>query len=282
MNPIPMRRAALRPPSKTHGGKAYLCVAHAEAILSAAPGFVPETVVDAFGGGGSFLLNADGAHHAVYNDLDPKKYNLFRVLRDRFEEFYESVCRVPYDLGVWRGAVAADTGWYPPPDRSPCVQGAVNFVVRSRMSRGGLGKAFGVSSRLRGGQNEYVNAWMTARAQLPRIAARVKDWGLYNRPAAELLRLFDEPDTLVYLDPPYLPATRTVPKAYEFEMTAAEHADLLDFVRGMQAVVAICGYRSPLYDDHLRAWRRFDWPVKNNAGQGRVKQDRVECLWVNR
>ena len=45
--------------------------------------------------------------------------------------------------------------------------------------------------------------------------------------------------------------------------------------------VAICGYHSALYDAQLAAWRLYEWRVKNNAGQGRVKQDRVECLWLN-
>jgi DNA adenine methylase len=39
-----------------------------------------------------------------------------------------------------------------------------------------------------------------------------------NRPAVDVIRLYDSPKTLFYCDPPYLHATRGDAKAYGFEM----------------------------------------------------------------
>ena len=42
------------------------------------------------------------------------------------------------------------------------------------------------------------------------------------------------------------------------------------------------GYRNDLYDAALAGWRRVEVKVKNHSGSGKVKQDRVECIWINR
>src|SRR6202012_4592157 len=85
---------------------------------------------------------------------------------------------------------------------------AIGFLVRNRFSRGGLGKAFAWSERLRGGQPGDVNAWDTIRAEMPAIAERVKDVVLHCEGATEVIGRYDGPDTLHYVDPPYLHETR--------------------------------------------------------------------------
>ena len=74
---------APRPPVKWHGGKRYL----AAKIIAHFPDH--RVYVEPFGGGASVLLNKRPVEVEVYNDLDGRIVRLFRVLRDRGQEFAE-------------------------------------------------------------------------------------------------------------------------------------------------------------------------------------------------
>ena len=43
----------------------------------------------------------------------------------------------------------------------------------------------------------------------------------------------------------------------------------------------ISGYRNVEYDRWLKDWRRFDFEMPNNSGQGKSKQRRTESFWIN-
>lgn len=48
-----------------------------------------------------------------------------------------------------------------------------------------------------------------------------------HKPALDLIREFDSPDSFFYLDPPYLLNTRSA-KQYQHEMTEEDHIQLLE------------------------------------------------------
>src|SRR4029079_17631165 len=98
-------------------------------------------------GGLSVLLNKPRAPREVVADIDADLINLYRVLaRVEFGEFLDLVRQLPYDKSMF--AEAKD--WLDP--GQPVVRRAAGFLVRSRFSRGGLGRDFAWSDRLRGGQ----------------------------------------------------------------------------------------------------------------------------------
>lgn len=87
--------------------------------------------------------------------------------------------------------------------------------------------------------------------------------------------LLDEPDTLIYADPPYLMETRKGGALYDFEMDVAAHERLLNILADARCMVMISGYRSPLYDWQLRQFTRIDYQA--NTRRGLV----AESLWMN-
>jgi DNA adenine methylase len=157
---------------------------------------------------------------------------------------------------------------------------AVSFIVKNRFSRGGLGKDFAWSDRLRGGQPGDVNAWQTIVNELPAIAARLDRVTMLVQPAREVIEHADD-ETLIYADPPYLHETRTTKKAYDHEMTRADHEALLAALVKSPAMVFLSGYKNDLYDSALAGWTRHEFEIANHSGQGKSKQRRVECLWTN-
>lgn len=160
------------------------------------------------------------------------------------------------------------------------LQRAVDFVVRNRMSRGGLGKDFAWSERLRGGQPGDRNGWETALDQLPAVRERIRHVEFRHGAALDLLAELDGPDVLFYLDPPYLPAVRTAKAIYgDCEMTAEDHRQLLRRAIQLEGQVFLSGYRSALYEEALAGWSRDEFGMPNHSGQGRTKNRRIECLW---
>ena len=80
----------LRPPLKTHGGKAYL----ARRIVAKFP--LQSTYVEPFVGGASVLLNKPPAAREVAGDLDPDLIHFWRALQDPSGALRAMAEQVPY------------------------------------------------------------------------------------------------------------------------------------------------------------------------------------------
>jgi DNA adenine methylase len=259
----------LLPATKTHGGKRYL----ARRIIP----LLPEAgvFIEPYAGGLCVLLNRSPGPVEVANDRHASLIGFYRVLRDRTEEFLGRVTPLEYDAATFAWSLR------PAGPGEDELDAAVRFLVNNRFSRGGLGKDFAWSGRLRGGQPGDRNDWQKAvRFVLPRVARRLARVELLNRDGVEVIEEFDGPGTLTYCDPPYPYETRTAREVYDHEMDAADHARLLDVVRRCRGAIAISGYACPLYDDALRGWDRHEFPMPNHSGQGKVKQPRTEVLWL--
>lgn len=273
----------LRSPLKWHGGKSYL----ARRIIARLPEH--ETYVEPFIGGGSVLLNKPPAAREVAGDLnagliqfwydlqqDKKDPARYPFNGDSLEFLPDLVDLLGYNEGVF---LSAKEGRYA--EARPRFGPSLDFLIRNRFSRGGLGKDFAWSDRLRGGQPGDANAWETIKGELPAIVERVRRVEFHCCDAVQLIRSNDSIGTLFYCDPPYLSETRTVKKAYQHEMTRDDHAALLGALKACRGMVFLSGYRNPIYDEVLAGWKRIDFEIANHSGQGKTKQRRVECLWTN-
>jgi DNA adenine methylase len=279
--------AKLREAIKWHGGKRYV----AEMVVSLMPRHL--NYVEPFFGGGKVLFARDPADERLWlpgykgvsevvNDINGDLMNFWRVLRgpDSFEAFRRAVEATPFAGPAYEEACDLLGG----PGGNE-VERAWAFFVACRQSHSGRMDAFtGITKRrLRRGMNNEVSAWLSSIEGLPAIHARlVRVLILSPQPALDVIAKFDGPETLFYLDPPYMPSTRTSPDVYPDEMSAADHEALLDVVTRARGKFIISGYACPLYDDALDAWERVDKPTSNHSGTGRVKQQRVEVLWVKR
>lgn len=268
----------LRPPTKWHGGKYYL-----------APKIVPlfgphHTYVEPFGGAASVLLNKPRSPIEVYNDVDWRITRLFRVLRDDPGELRRRLELTPYSeiefvlAGQGYGDLAGQ-------DCDDEVELARRDLVLWRFSLRGEGKAFSYTlGRVRQGMADVVSGFKSfVDAELPRIAERLRTVQMFCRPALEVIRKYDGPDTLVYCDPPYLHSTRSEGSrnVYNFEMSEADHRGLAAELNATKSRVVLSGYPSELYDDLYRGWRMEEFVVSNNAAKGKRKARMRERIWMN-
>lgn len=263
----------MRSPLKRFGGKAYL----ARRIIARFPEH--STYVEPFVGGAAVLLNKTPAAREVVGDLDAGLVNVWATLQERPHEFVARLAATGYARETFDAAAGILARGGTDSDR---VDRAVAYVIRNRMSRGGMAKGFAWSDRLRGGQPGELNSWDTIRAALPAIAYRIRRVEIHCCDAVQLIETNDSPDALIYCDPPYLHATRTHRKAYAHEMTDGDHRQLLEALLGCEGKVFISGYACELYDDLLAGWTRHQWDLPNHSGQGKKKNRRTEVLWENR
>jgi DNA adenine methylase len=268
--------AALAPPLKWHGGKTYL----ASRIVALMPRHVH--YVEPFAGGLAVLLAKDPAGVSeVVNDLHRDLTGFWRVLQDpeAFGRFHRLVEAVPFSEAEWQDAARAGRGR---PDADP-VRRAVWFFVHCRQSLAGRMDAFAPlsRSRTRRGMNEQASAWLSAVDGLPAVHARLRRVAVLCRPALEVIRSQDGPETLFYCDPPYLHETRTARGVYGHEMTGADHRELLDVLCRCRGKVVLSGYPSRPYEQALAGWQRRTFDVPNNAAGGAAKGRETEVVWCN-
>ncbi len=256
-----------RPIVRYHGGKWKM----AHWILRHLPQH--RVYVEPFGGGGSVLLQKPRSYAEVYNDLDGEIVNLFRVARDHGEALATLCELTPFAREEFAAAYQ--------PSVNPLEQ-ARRTVVRAYMGFGSAG-AIGQPTGFRANSNRSgttpARDWMNWPDALRAVVQRLRGVVVENRDAIDVMRAHDGPQTVHYVDPPYVHSTRalrTRAPAYRHEMTDADHIDLAAGLRALKGRVLLSGYRCALYGHLYADWQRVD--VAAHADGAR---DRVESLWLS-
>lgn len=258
-----------------HGGKWRL----APWIIEYLP---PHRVyVEPFGGGGSVLMRKPRAHGEVYNDLDGDIVNVFRVLRDPegAQQLAELLELTPFARAEFEAAYEEATD---------SVERARRTLVRSMMGFGtsGLrGHCTGFRGRTYSRNVTGARDWVNFSACVPSWRERLQGVTIEQRDAFDLIPIHDGPETLHYLDPPYLAETRTSirgrsyadgKRAYAHEMSDADHARLLELARGLSGMAVLSAYPADLYRQMLPDWYCIE---RDTIADG--ARQRRECLWLN-
>lgn len=231
-----------------------------------------------YSGSAAVLLNREPSPVETYNDIDGEVVNFFRVLRDQKYALIEAIGLTPFSREEFFRAIETD---------GQCLSNlerARRFFVRARQVRTGLaqtaslGRWANCKNTSRAGMSGVVSRWLGSVESLPEIAERLLRVQIENRPALEVILLYDDAETLFYCDPPYPHEARGDAKAYGFEMTNRQHTELARTLASAKGKVAISGYRCDLMNSLYKNWRRFDAPAKQCHS---IKKPRREALWVN-
>ncbi|MDW8466833.1 MAG: DNA adenine methylase [Chloroherpetonaceae bacterium] len=232
-----------------------------------------------FGGSAAVLLNREPSPIETYNDIDGEVVNFFRVLRDEPDRLMRTIALTPFSREEF--AIACEVDPYLDP-----VERARRFYVRARQVRTGLaqsatlGRWANCKKTSRSGMAGAVSRWLGAIDDLPDIALRLLRVQIENRPAIEVIRLYDSTDTLFYCDPPYIHETRGDTNAYAYEMSDEEHCRLASALNSVQGLVAVSGYECELMEKLYPPpkWHKTIAPSKTIHT---TKDKRTEVLWTN-
>jgi DNA adenine methylase len=215
----------------------------------------------------------------TYNDIDGEVVNFFRVLREEKEYLIEKIALTPFSREEFKIACELE------PDLT-AVERARRFYVRARQVRTGLaqtaslGRWANCKNTSRSGMSGVVSRWLGGVQQLDFIAERLLRVQIENRPAVELIKLYDSSDTFFYCDPPYIHETRGDTSSYGFEMNDDQHRELAETLNSIEGKVAISNYDCGLMDELFPSgkWKKLYSPEKTIHS---TKDKRQEVLWVN-
>ncbi len=232
-----------------------------------------------FAGSAAVLLNRPPSPIETYNDLDGEVVNFFRVLRDRGSEIEKAIALTPFSREEFAIACKLD------PDVAD-VERARRFYIRARQVRTGLaqtatiGRWANCKNTSRAGMSGVISRWLGGVEQLDTICQRLLRVQIENRPATDVVKLYDSPRTLFYCDPPYVHDTRGDSNAYKYEMTDEQHKELADTLNSAKGQVAFSNYDCDLLADlyPARRWHKtYGQPRTNHSTKGK----RIEVLWTN-
>jgi DNA adenine methylase len=232
-----------------------------------------------FAGSAAVLLNREPAPVETYNDVDGEVVNFFKCLRDERDELISKIALTPFSREEFKIACKLDPAL-------PSLERARRFYVRARQVRTGLAQTASVGrwanckNTSRAGMSGVVSRWLGGVEALSAIAERLIRVQIENRPAIELIRLYDSPETLFYCDPPYVHETRGDSKAYSFEMTNEEHTALAEVLNDVEGKVCISNYDCKLVNDLFPApkWHKVKCKLKTIHS---TKDKRQEIVWMN-
>lgn len=231
------------------------------------------TYVEVFGGAASILLRKPRSYAEVYNDAAEEIVTLFRVLRcpKQSGQLIDALELTPFARAEFKAAYLA----------SDCpVETARRLIIRSFFGFGSTAFNRYETTGFRGKSNRSGTTPAQDWANLPsgywRIVERMRGVVVENDLWESVVDRYDTADTLFYLDPPYVPDTRSPKHAYYVEMGEADHERFLKRMLAADGMVVLSGYRCDLYDSMLSDWQRFD---KETFADG--ARSRTESLWRN-
>jgi len=255
-----------RPVLRWHGGKWML----APWIIANLP---PHRIyVEPFGGAASVLMRKPRAYAEVYNDLDLEVVNLFQVLRDK--DLAQELCRqlslTPFSRVEFAQAYEACDD---PMER------ARRLVIRAYMGFGSNGhqRLTGFRNNTRRTGSAPAQSWANYPECLEVVTERLRGVVIESRDALEIIQQQDSPETLFYVDPPYVAETRDGGRDYAHELDEQGHKDMAEVLQKCKGMVVVSGYPCPLYDEQLfTGWHRVE---REALADGARK--RTEVLWIN-
>lgn len=258
-----------RPALRYHGGKWRL----APWII----GYMPthRVYVEPFGGAASVLLRKPRSYSEVYNDLDGRVANVFRVLRDpeKRSSLKEQVYWTPFAREEYEHSKeSAD-------DPIEDARRMITRAFQGHIGAGAPGSNSGFRSHTKRRGTDHADTWISWPEQVDRFGERLRGVVIERRPAMRVIQDQDSEETLFYCDPPYVQSEREAVEMYDHEMVEDDHRALAEVLRGVEGKVLLSGYDSSLYEDLYGDWQTARRTANANGQSGGRK--RTEVLWMN-
>lgn len=257
-----------RPVLRYPGGK-WKC---AEWIISHFPRH--EVYCEVFGGGASVLMRKTPSRTEIYNDINGRVVNVFRVLRDeeKSKRLFRALELTPYAFDEYKACFG-----FPADD----VDDARMLICRSYMGFGSdsVFRNNGFKHGFKNHKLDSNNTFQSYLKNIPLFINRLKNVVIENMDCFTLISKYDSEKTLFYVDPPYLKKTLTkyAPEyPHEFE-TDEQHSSLAEMLNGCQGNVILSGYSSDLYSKLYK-----DWAISTKKVVTGIGSTRSEMLWIKR
>jgi DNA adenine methylase len=258
------------PPFAYYGGKTRI----ADQIVAALP--VHRCYVEPFAGSCAVLLAKPRARMETVNDINGELVTFWRVLRDQPRELIRACALTPHSRGEYEASKSR-------PRHLDELEIARRVWVKLAQGRSGTLRNTGWRHYLDPqGSSISMPAYLDSYVErMAVVTERLAGVSIESRPALQVIAAYGQhPETVLYVDPPYLAETRNG-RNYADEMaTPEEHAELAEALLECKASVVLSGYDSPQYADLYAGWHVMR--ISTYSGQGGSGGGRTEVLWSNR
>lgn len=221
-----------------------------------------------FFGSGAVFFSKSACHIETINDIDGNVVNLFRVCRESPAELARALEFTPWSREEFMNCIDMEV--------ADAVERARRTVVRFHQSFATCNHS---PKSWRNAQTSSgprcVGKWNQLPEIVPKICERLKQAQIENCNAIELIKRYNSPETLLYLDPPY-PLDLREKNMYKHEMTDTQHEELLKAALRSKSNVIISSYDNELYNDTLKGWYFAEKRTTAQSG-GR----RTEKIYMN-
>jgi len=268
---IGSHRKAIRAPLNYPGSKAK-SLKHILPVLPYRGAYI-----EPFGGSAAVLLARQPEKLEVYNDRYGGICCFYRVIRDRCDEF---MARLDLTIHSREEFEWSKASWQ---DCADEVERAARWYYSMYYSFSGKGEFFGRNIKP---QNPYAGKLRNRIPELPIIHERLRQVQIENLDWRDILKDYDQPNAVFYLDPPYYEARDP---RYRSTMSNSDHRELLDRIFELSGFVALSGYTNELYDsytwDDRVTWSHRDVMsamafTEENNRQKTTRAMVEEVLWV--
>ena len=191
------------------------------------------THVEPFCAGATIYLNKNPSSSEIISDIDDGFIAMFKAIRDEPKEFFTRIKRTTYTERAFKMAFNKSHQEF-----EDYIDKAVNEYILRKMSRGGLKKTFLMSDKL-SEESEDESAWQETSDKIDEISQRLKNTTILCKNYIQILKFWDEADTLFYLDPPELRPVEGVVMPNEFSVE--DHMNLFQLAKNSKAKIIISG-----------------------------------------
>jgi DNA adenine methylase len=128
--------------------------------------------------------------------------------------------------------------------------------------------------------SKAISDYLSSIDRLPELHDRLSKVIISNTDGVSLIKKYNNPNTLIYCDPPYEQSTRTDAR-YKVDMDREGHISFLDSVIKSKSKILISGYDCDLYDRLTEnGFTKVKFEVKTMDGNFNKKTN-TETLWRN-
>jgi len=239
------------------------------------------TYVEVFGGAAHVLFcKPPGKQVEVFNDLNGDLVNFWMMARDHSQELQERVDSLPYSRRLFED-YRASLECAEPMDT---IERAARWFYVHRSTFGGSPDHRSWAYNIDHGGHNQAHSLRSATALLSVTAGRLRDVQIECQDFARIIQVYERPQTLFYVDPPYVGCE----DYYEVDgvplFTEEQHRQLATLLNATPALVALSYYEHPLiYELYPPSrWRRITWTQTKAVEKTRkARQYGREILLMN-
>lgn len=229
-----------------------------------------KSYVEPFCGSAAVFFRKHPSRLEVLNDMDGEIINFFYILRTQRDVLLEQIQLTPFARAEYELA----------------LKHCEDPMERARRFYVALWQSFGSTLIYRSGwrtqrspdmRSPLTSTWKRMDGLMD-AADRLKDALIEQRDALECIINYDTPETLFYIDPPYVLSSRSGKgrRRYRVEMNDQQHVALAEVLHSVQGAVLLSGYNNDLYGHLYPDWERLE-KTTTTTGNGQA----VESLWLS-